>query len=145
MYASPPVKRADIPVANEETNAIIKEFLHLISTFQIRLKETNPLKAKQKQRFVSGIKQATNGVKANKVRIVFLAINTEASEALDDKLDALINEAKQREVPICYCLSKRLLGKAVQKTMKQAVVAVYDPDGAFDLFKKIIRYLDPDV
>jgi hypothetical protein len=28
--------------------------------------------------------------------------------------------------------------------MKQTVIAVYDPDGAFGEFKKIVRFVDPD-
>jgi len=45
--------------ADEATNAAAKELLKLISTFQARLKEKNPLKAKQKLRFVAGLKQVS--------------------------------------------------------------------------------------
>ncbi len=82
-------------------------------------------------------------MKSKKARIIFLAPNTEVSEELDTRLDALVNEAKQREIPVVYCLSKRLLGKAVQMTIKQSVITVFDPDGAYDLFKKIIRFVVP--
>jgi hypothetical protein len=44
-------------VADETTNAAAKELLRLISTFQARMKEKNPQKAKQKLRFVAGLKQ----------------------------------------------------------------------------------------
>lgn len=46
-------------MADEATNAAAKELLKLISTFQLRLKEKNPLKVKQKLRFVCGLKQVT--------------------------------------------------------------------------------------
>ena len=46
-------------VADETTNAAARELLTLISTFQMRLKEKNPLKAKQKLRFVTGLKQVS--------------------------------------------------------------------------------------
>jgi hypothetical protein len=46
-----------LQVADELTNAAAKELLRLISTFQARMKEKNPQKAKQKLRFVAGLKQ----------------------------------------------------------------------------------------
>jgi hypothetical protein len=46
-------------VADETTNAAAKELLRLISTFQARIKEKNPHKAKQKLRFVAGLKQVS--------------------------------------------------------------------------------------
>ena len=73
--------------------------------------------------------------------MLLLAPNTEANEILDEKIDALIEAAQQREVPLCYCLSKRILGKAVQLSMKQSAVAVLDPDGAYEHFKIVLKYI----
>lgn len=77
------------------------------------------------------------------MRLVLLAPNTEALEVVDDKLNHLIDEALVRQVPVMYCLSKRLLGKAVQLSMKQCVIAVLDPDGAYEYFKQIIKFINP--
>ena len=52
-----------IQIADEASNAAIKELLRLISTFQARLKEKNPQKAKQKLRFVAGLKQVRYGTR----------------------------------------------------------------------------------
>lgn len=158
-------------MADESTNQAAKELLRLISTFQARMKEKNPQKAKQKLRFVAGLKQVsfdgdgdgycvrrhrflifvcvlpsqcTNAVKGGKVRILLLAPNTEANDAVDEKIDGLIEEARSREVPVCYCLSKRLLGKAVQLSMKQSAIAVLDPDGAYEFYKTIIKFINPN-
>jgi hypothetical protein len=46
-----------IQSASEEIDETIKAFLNLLAGFQKRAKEANPLKAKQKQRFLAGIKQ----------------------------------------------------------------------------------------
>lgn len=75
------------------------------------------------------------------VRIVFIAPNTDVSEELDDKLALIIAEAQRRDMDIMYCLSKRLLGKALQMSMKQSAVAVLDPDGAFELYRKISAFI----
>ena len=44
-------------MADEAINLAAKELLRLISNFQARMKEKNPQKAKQKLRFVAGLKQ----------------------------------------------------------------------------------------
>jgi hypothetical protein len=51
--------------------------------FSVGAIEKDPVHGKLKQRFVSGLKQVTNGVKAARARLVLLAIDTEDSEALD--------------------------------------------------------------
>ena len=61
-----------IQIADEASNAAIKELLRLISTFQARLKEKNPQKAKQKLRFVAGLKQVRYGIRHNSSRRTYL-------------------------------------------------------------------------
>ena len=46
-------------MATEELDTIIKDMLGALATFQARTKELDPLKAKQKQRFVIGLKQVS--------------------------------------------------------------------------------------
>jgi ribosomal protein L7Ae-like RNA K-turn-binding protein len=86
-----------------------------------------------------------NGVKAGKAKLILLAPDTECSEALDDKVDLVIAEAQSREVPVCYCLSRRRIGKAVGLTMRQSAVCIYDPSGAHDMFKKIVTFVNHSV
>jgi hypothetical protein len=71
---------------------------------------------------------------------LLIAPNTEKSEEIDDKINAIIAAGLAQEVPVLYCLSKRLLGKALQMTIKQSIVAILDPNGAYDLFKTIVQY-----
>lgn len=134
----------DIPVADENINSILKELLKQLATFQQRMKERNPEKAHQKPRFVCGIKQSTNAVKGERVKLLLIAINTEESEALDEKLAKLLSAAKEKGVPTLYCLSKRLLGKSLQMSIKQSVVAIFDPDGAYELYKAVMKFISPD-
>lgn len=101
-----------------------------------------PEKVKQKLRFVAGLKQATQSTKLGKTRLLLLAPNTEASEELDHRIDSLLSLASEKEIPAIYCLSKRLLGKHAQMSMKQSVIAVLDPDGAYEHFKPIIRFIE---
>ena len=82
----------------------------------------------------------TNGVKADRAKLVLLAPDTEVSEAIDGKLDVLLDEIRQKGIPVIYCLNRKKLGKAIHASMKQAAVAVYDADGAFDIFRKIVTF-----
>ncbi len=82
-----------------------------------------------------------SSIKANKAKLLLIAPNTEQSDELDAMLSQLIYEAAQKEIPTMYTLNKRQLGKSLQMSMKQSVVVVFDPDGAYDYYKKIIRYI----
>ncbi len=81
------------------------------------------------------------GVKAKRAKLVLLAPNTETSDVLDDKIDDLIHECHDKEVPIIYCLNRRKLGKAIGKTIKMTTVTIYDPNGVYPEFKKILSYI----
>ena len=37
----------------------------------------------------------------------------QASDALDDKVDVLVDAALEKEVPVIYCLSRRRIGRWV--------------------------------
>jgi ribosomal protein L7Ae-like RNA K-turn-binding protein len=89
-----------------------------------------------------GIKQCTTMAKTGRAVLVVLAPNTETAEVIDDKLETLIQHCRDREIPILYALSKRRLGKAINATIKQSVVAVSQPDGCYDIFKKIIKFCE---
>ena len=84
----------------------------------------------------------TNSVKSGRAKLIFLAPNTEDSAVIDAKLENMITEAQQSEIPILYTLKRRQLGKAVQSNMKQVAVAVTNADGAFPEFKKIIQFIE---
>lgn len=138
-----------IASATPEINTYAKEFLALLASYQRRLREKlvtqgAALKYKQKMRFVCGLRQATHAVKAGRVKLLLIAPNTEQSSILDGKLLDLVHCAQVLDVPVLHCLSRRLLGKALQMTMKQSVVAVFDPNGAtYDLFRRMVNFVRP--
>ena len=126
--------------ASDEIDTLIQTTLNTLAGYQKRLKENEPLKAKQKMRFVCGLKQCLNGVKSERAILVLLAPDTEESEALDSKMDDLINEAHAREIPILFCLSRRKLAKSILASTRQAAVAVYNADGVFKEVQRIAQY-----
>ena len=81
-------------------------------------------------------------MKAGLVKLLLLAPDSEASEAIECVLSILLEEARVREVPVLHCLNRRKLGKAAHSSMKQVVVAVIDADGAYENFKKVISFIN---
>ena len=81
-------------------------------------------------------------MKAGLVKLLLLAPDSEASEAIEGVLNVLLEEARVREVPVLYCLNRRKLGKAAHSSMKQVVVAVIDADGAYENFKKVLTFVN---
>ena len=105
--------------------ATITALLKALSAFQSAAKDRDPLKAKYSKRFVLGMRQTHNAIKAGSARLVLLPPDIEASECLDGVVESLLAEAEARGVPLCYCLSRRRLGKALGSGMRQSAVAVY--------------------
>ena len=110
-----------------------------------RLKD--PLKAKSKQRFVTGLRQCLIGTRAGLAKLVLVAPDTETSEELDSRLAELMKAAKDREVPLLYSLSRRQLGKACQTNTRQSCVAVYDAQGpgAMEVYKRCVQLAETHV
>jgi len=113
-----------------------------LNKYQQRAIEKDPIHGKLKLRFVSGLKQALNGVKSGRARLVLLAIDTEESEALDEKFNTLLVEAKGKEIPVLYSMTRRKLAKSIGSSFRQSAVAIYDPDGAYPEYKKVIAFIE---
>lgn len=107
-------------------------------------------KWKSKMRYYVGMKQVfkivqrtiENPLQQQKCRLLLLAPNTERNEEVDQKLHTIIDSAKSAHIPILYCLSKRQIGKALQMPIKQSIVGIIDANGVYDLFKKILAFVD---
>lgn len=77
---------------------------------------------------VLGLKQVLREVKKGGVKLVLLAPDTETSSELDKQLATLASACFDRNVPILYALSRRVLGKAVLTGLRQAAVAITNID-----------------
>ena len=129
------------PVAVEDT---IKSLLKAVAAFQTAALQKDPAKARYNKRFVLGMKQTINAIRAGNARLVLLPPDVEASVAVDKMMQTLLLEAHRRAVPVAYCLSRRRLGKALGNDMRQSAAAIYNPDGAYEDFKKVMVWLDEE-
>ncbi|KAG7359976.1 ribosomal protein L7Ae/L30e/S12e/Gadd45 family protein [Nitzschia inconspicua] len=93
--------------------------------------------AKARRRIVMGLREVARGIKAKKVKMVVMANNLDQYGVIDEKLQEIIDLAKEHDVPIFFEFSKRTLGKALGKSIKIAVVGIQSADGAYQPFKKL--------
>ena len=103
-----------------------------LSDYQRAAREKDPIKAKSKQRFVTGLRQCLIAIKAGAAKLVLLAVDTERSNELDTQLSNLILTALfkgEKHVPILFALSRRQLQRACQVNTRQSCVAIYDAQG----------------
>lgn len=70
-----------------------------------------------------------SAVKSQRIKLVLIAPDTEASEVLDTKLANIISVAQGLSIPIIYCLNRRQLCKCTGAPTRQSVVAIcnYEP------------------
>ena len=134
----------NIPLASEDINETIKLLLNYLQEYQERSILKDPIKAKQKLRFIVGLKQVTNSVKSGRAKLVLLSPDTENCNVLDEKIVELMSSAVEQNIPIIYCLSRRKLGKAIKMTTKQTAIAIYDPSGAeaYQAYTKVLKFIE---
>jgi ribosomal protein L7Ae-like RNA K-turn-binding protein len=65
------------------------------------------------------------GTKAERVKLLLIAPDTEISGTIDQKLDILLDLAVEKDIPIIYCLNRKKLGKAIKSSMKQVILNVF--------------------
>lgn len=69
--------------------------------------------------------------------MVVMANNLDQYGVIDEKLQEIIDLAKEHGVPLFFEFTKRTLGKALGKSIKIAVVGIQSADGAHQPFKKL--------
>tara|TARA_A100001035_G_C27569662_1_gene402538 strand:- start:250 stop:702 length:453 start_codon:yes stop_codon:yes gene_type:complete len=136
-----------VPTAPEELQGHIKAMMRKLSDYQKAARQKDPVKAKAKQRFVTGLRQCMIGTKTGTAKLILLATDTERSQELDAQLSQLITTALSREgkpVPIIFALSRRQLQKACQVNTRQSCVAIYDPQGpgAMEVYRDCVQLFE---
>lgn len=133
--AGTPRKYASL-VNDETVKPLLIEMLGELMRLQKRAVEEKNTKVKR--RLVMGLREVARGIRSHKVKLVVMANNLDQYGAIDDKLQEIIDSAKEERVPIFYEFNKRGLGKAIGKSIKIAVVGVQSAEGAHQQFKRLL-------
>ena len=122
-------------LGNDEAIPLLHEMLGELMRLQLRSKDDK--NANARRRLVMGLREVARGIRANKVKMIVCANNLDQYGVIDEKIQAIIDSAAEKDIPIIYELNKRKIGKALGKSIKVSIVAIQNADGAQVHFKKL--------
>mmetsp|Transcript_62742 Transcript_62742/g.107728 ORF Transcript_62742/g.107728 Transcript_62742/m.107728 type:complete len:276 (-) Transcript_62742:325-1152(-) len=121
------------------------EMVGKLFEYQERLRLRDPTKAKMRRRLVFGLREVRRGIKSGKVKCVVVAPNIDEGHfagGLDDTVNDIVASGRAAEgCEVLFALSKKKLGKALGKHVRVSAVGIYSMDGAYDIYKKVIKKL----
>ncbi|XP_056143259.1 selenocysteine insertion sequence-binding protein 2-like [Lampris incognitus] len=123
---------------DECATALLKELVR----FQDRLYQKDPMKARMKRRLVMGLREVLKHLKLRKVKCVVISPNCERIKAkggLDEALHTIIDTCREQGVPFVFALSRKALGRCVNKAVPVSLVGIFNYDGAQDHYHKMIE------
>lgn len=123
---------------DECVTALMKELVR----FQDRLYQKDPMKARMKRRIVMGLREVLKHLKLRKIKCVVISPNCERIQSkggLDEALYTIINTCREQEVPFVFALSRKALGRCVNKVVPVSLVGIFNYDGAQDIYHKMIE------
>lgn len=127
-------------VISDELNEATTALLTTLKRFQDRLYHTDKIKAKLRRRLLYGLREVAKSVDAQTSKVVIIAPNIEQIESdggLDDRINLIIEDAREKNIPIVFALTKRRIGKALN-IQAVSVVSVLDYNGADEEYKKTL-------
>ncbi|KAJ3338991.1 Selenocysteine insertion sequence-binding protein 2-like [Gonapodya sp. JEL0774] len=121
----------------EEVESSINAFLAKVSQFQLRQVQQNPTKAKQKRRFVAGLREVARHLIRGKIKAVIVAKNVEETGS---EVSHLLELCHLHGVSIIFGLTRRQLCEACRATRQAgvSVVGVMSIAGAEEEYKTLL-------
>ncbi|KPP72743.1 hypothetical protein Z043_108227 [Scleropages formosus] len=129
-------------VLSKEVDECVTALLKELVRFQDRLYQKDPMKARMKRRLVMGLREVLKHLKLRKVKCVVISPNCERIQSkggLDEALHTIIDTCREQSVPFVFALSRKALGRCVNKAVPVSLVGIFNYDGAQDLYHKMIE------
>uniref|UniRef100_A0A8C6UM20 SECIS binding protein 2 n=1 Tax=Neogobius melanostomus TaxID=47308 RepID=A0A8C6UM20_9GOBI len=127
---------------SKDVDECVTTLLKELVRFQDRLYQKDPMKARMKRRIVMGLREVLKHLKLRKVKCVIISPNCERIQSkggLDEALHAVIDACREQEVPFVFALSRKALGRCVNKAVPVSLVGIFNFDGAQDIYHKMIE------
>ncbi|XP_069083653.1 selenocysteine insertion sequence-binding protein 2 [Pleurodeles waltl] len=127
-------------VLSKEVDSCVTDLLKELVRFQDRLFQKDPVKAKVKRRLVMGLREVLKHLKLKKLKCVIISPNCEKIQSkggLDETLQTIIACACEQNIPFVFALSRKALGRCLNKAVPVSVVGIFSYDGAQDHFHKM--------
>lgn len=129
-------------VLRKDVDECVSSLLKELVRFQDRLYQKDPMKARMKRRLVMGLREVLKHLKLRKVKCVIISPNCERIQSkggLDEALHTIIDTCRDQGVPFVFALSRKALGRCVNKAVPVSLVGIFNYDGAQDLYHKMIE------
>ncbi|KAM7019120.1 selenocysteine insertion sequence-binding protein 2-like [Tautogolabrus adspersus] len=127
---------------SKEVDNCVTDLLKELVRFQDRLYQKDPMKARMKRRIVMGLREVLKHLKLRKVKCVVISPNCERIQSkggLDEALYTIIDTCREQGVPFVFALSRKALGRCVNKAVPVSLVGIFNYDGAQDFYHKMIE------
>ncbi|XP_066491356.1 selenocysteine insertion sequence-binding protein 2-like [Tiliqua scincoides] len=128
-------------VLSKEIDECVTLLLQELVSFQERIYQKDPMRAKAKRRLVMGLREVTKHMKLSKIKCVIISPNCEKIQSkggLDEALYNVIAMAREQEIPFVFALGRKALGRCVNKLVPVSVVGIFNYSGAENLFNKLV-------
>ncbi|XP_062399744.1 selenocysteine insertion sequence-binding protein 2-like [Sardina pilchardus] len=129
-------------VLSKDVDECVTNLLKELVRFQDRLYLKDPRKARIKRRLVMGLREVLKHLRLHKVKCVIISPNCERIQSkggLDEALYTIINTCREQDIPFVFALSRKALGRCVNKAVPVSLVGIFNYDGAQDLYHKMIE------
>ncbi|XP_076006941.1 selenocysteine insertion sequence-binding protein 2-like [Genypterus blacodes] len=127
---------------SKDVDECVTSLLKELVRFQDRLYQKDPMKARMKKRIVMGLREVLKHLKLRKVKCVVISPNCERIQSkggLDEALRTIIDTCREQGVPFVFALSRKALGRCVNKAVPVSLVGIFNYDGAQDYYHKMIE------
>ncbi|KAJ8006053.1 hypothetical protein DPEC_G00124270 [Dallia pectoralis] len=129
-------------VLSKDVDECVTNLLKELVRFQDRLYQKDPMKARMKRRLVMGLREVLKHLKLRKVKCVVISPNCERIQSkggLDEALHNIIDTCREQGVPFVFALTRKSLGRCVNKAVPVSLVGIFNYDGAQDHYHKMIE------
>ncbi|XP_012861827.2 selenocysteine insertion sequence-binding protein 2-like [Echinops telfairi] len=126
----------------KEIDECVTLLLQELVSFQERIYQKDPARAKARRRLVMGLREVTKHMKLNKIKCVIISPNCEKIQSkggLDEALYNVIAMAREQEIPFVFALGRKALGRCVNKLVPVSVVGIFSYSGAESLFNQLVE------
>lgn len=113
--------------------ACLKELARL----QAKGKDQPAEKQYKYKKFIVGFREVQRALQRSELKGIIVAVNLEDVDELTNLVEELESKSQVLEVPIIRALTRRRMGKALGKSMRQSLVGILNLDGVHQQWKQI--------
>ena len=131
-----------IEYSSSELDDIIFGILKELARLQSKGKDQPPEKRYKYKKFLVGFREVERALNRGELKGIVVSTNLEPVDELLKMMTQLKLDCEAKEVPLVFALSRRRMGKALGKSMKQSLVGIVNLDGVHQPWKQALSLVD---